>query len=271
MKKAVTGYDGKMGSEFVKRGYIPIKSDITNTKDLFQEVKEIDPEVIVHCAALTDVRYCEENEREAFKVNVRGTVNVADSFSGLLVYPSSCHVFSGQHYIAYNESHTPDPVNVYGMTKLMGEVVSRTGFTSDSIVVRTSTLFTARRILDIVERLKSGENMEISSVLVRSFMYIPHFVDAVEQVIEKKLDGTIEEDTIHIAGNYTERYYDFYQQIIREFGLDQDLVKEFRYKRDHLTSRPFRAGLNVNRAEVYGIRLRSSHEGLREIKNEHSI
>lgn len=271
MKKAVTGYEGKMGSEFVKRGYIPIKSDITNQQDLFQEVKEIDPEVIVHCAALTDVKYCEENEREAFRVNVRGTVNVADSFSGLLVYPSSCHVFSGHHHIAYSESHTPDPVNVYGMTKLMGEAVSRTGISSTSIVVRTSTLFTAQRILDIVERLQSGEEMEISSVLVRSFMYMPHFVDAVEQVIEKKLAGVIDEDVIHIAGNYLERYYDFYQQIVREFGLPSDLIKEYKWKRDHLTSRPFRAGLNINKAEVYGIKLRSSHEGLKEIKDEYII
>ena len=76
MKRAVTGHGGNIGAEFMRRGYVPIKSNIVNTVEVFQEIQEISPDIIVHCAAITDVGYCEGHDREAFEVNVRGTLNV---------------------------------------------------------------------------------------------------------------------------------------------------------------------------------------------------
>lgn len=268
MKKAVTGHRGAIGSELVNRGYIPIKSNILD-EGLVSEVESIDPDVIVHCAAITDVEYCEDNDREAFTTNVRGTVSVADSFDGLLVYLSTCHVFSGRHYHAYRESHNPNPVNVYGMTKYMGETMCKSGIRgAEGFIVRSSTLFNEEDISPIVERLSSGENVEVSDLIVRSFMYLPHFVEALDQTIEMKLNGDITEELIHVAGNYTESYYGFYQQIARVFDLDNDLFIPRRVEKPELAPRPLRAGLNVDRASGYGIKLRSSHEGLWEIKGE---
>lgn len=270
MKRAVTGYEGKVGAEFVRRGYTPIKSDITKTSTVFQEIQEINPDIIVHCAALTDVGYCESHDREAFETNVRGTLNVLDSFRGLFVYLSTCHVFPGTHPYAYNERHVPSPPNVYGLTKYMAEGLIHSGLKrAEGLVIRASRIFTKVEILDIVERLESGEELEVTDLISRSFVYMPHFVDSVEYVIKKKISDNLPEDLIHIAGNYVETYYGFYVQIARIFGLDHELIIPRRVKLKNEFPRPFNGGLNINMAEVYGVKLYSSHQGLEMIRDEY--
>jgi len=272
MKRAVTGYDGNIGSEFVQRGYIPIKSNILDKDTVFQEIQNINPDVIVHCAALTDVGYCEENDRKAFETNVRGMLNVLDSFSGLFVYPSTCHVFSGTHPWAYNERHTPSPVNAYGLTKYMAEGLVQSGIRhAKGLIIRTSRVFTKKDVLDIVKKLEDGESIEVTDLITRSFIYVPHFVSSVEDTIQKKIGGKLPEDLIHIAGNYVESYYGFYCQIARIFGFDSDLIVPRRTKLENEFPRPFKGGLNVNMAEVYGIKLYASHQGLQEIRDEYEI
>jgi len=274
MRRAVTGYKGNIGSELAERGYIPIKSDITDMEAVYQEIQEINPDIIVHCAALTDVDYCEEHDREAFEVNVRGTLNVIDSFDGLFVYPSTVHVFGGNTSIrAYRESHDPSPVNAYGLTKLMGEDLIKGGGvrSADVLIVRASTIYQEDEILSVVRRVRNGEDVEVSDFIYRSFVYLPHFVDSLEETIQKKISRNLPEDVIHIAGNYVESYFGFYNQIARVFDLNNDYIIPRKQKiKDHKKApRPWSGGLNVDMASGYGIKLYSSHQGLEEIKDEY--
>ena len=272
MKKAVTGYKGTIGSELVDRGYIPIKSDITNIHDLHLELDEKNPDILVHCAALTDVDYCEENDREAFEINVRGTLNVLDCFDGLFVFPSTVHVFSGSTAIhAYRENQTPSPINSYGLTKFIAEELINGGGAkqSETLIVRASTIYTKEEILQIVNKVENGEDVEVTDLIYRSFVYLPHFVDSLESVIQKKVSGNLPEDVIHIAGNYVESYFGFYNQIARVFDLNNDYIIPRKYKLENEYPRPFKGGLNVDIANGYGVKLYSSHDGLEEIKNEY--
>jgi dTDP-4-dehydrorhamnose reductase len=270
MKRAVTGHEGRIGAEFVRRGYVPIESNITDTKTVFQEIQEISPDIIVHCAAITDIGYCEGHDREAFETNVRGTLNVLDSFSGLFIYISTCHVFPGTHSYAYNERHAPSPLNVYGLTKWMAEGLIQSGLKgAKGLVVRASKVFIRKDILSVVERLKSGEEIEVTDLITRSFVYLPHFVDSVEEVIRKKISDNLPEELIHVAGNYVESYYGLYLQIARIFDLDHELIIPRRFKLKDEFPRPFAGGLNTNMAESYGVKLYSSHQGLEEIKDEY--
>ncbi len=270
MKRAVTGHDGNIGAEFTQRDYVPILSNITDTREVFQEIQEINPDIIVHCAALTNIGYCESHDREAFEVNVRGTLNVLDSFSGLFIYLSTCHVFPGTHPYVYNERHTPSPPNVYGLTKYMGEGLIHSGLKgAKSLIVRASKVFTRSDVLDVVSKLERGEEIEVTDLIIRSFVYLPHFVNSVEATIQKKISDNLPEDLIHIAGNYPESYYGFYVQIARIFDLDHELIIPRKFKLENEFPRPFKGGLNVNMAEVYGIKLYSSHQGLQEIRDEY--
>lgn len=140
-KILITGCGGMLGSSvysFLKeKGYNLLATDIDlnekwlsylNVRDL-ESVEKIaekfNPDLIIHLAALTSLEYCEENPEEAYKTNFVGTKNMATVCKRLdipLIYVSSAGVFDGQKY-SYTEEDFPNPVNVYGKTKLYGEFI----------------------------------------------------------------------------------------------------------------------------------------------------
>ena len=146
MKAFVTGVGGQLGHDVMdvlaKRGYEGIGSDIlpsidteypyvqldiTNAEAVEKAISEVNPDVVVHCAAWTavDAAEDEENKPKVKAINVDGTQNIADVCKKLdckMIYISTDYVFNGQG----TEPWTPDckdyaPQNVYGQSKLEGE------------------------------------------------------------------------------------------------------------------------------------------------------
>ncbi|WP_302160130.1 dTDP-4-dehydrorhamnose reductase [uncultured Ruminococcus sp.] len=147
MKAFVTGVGGQLGfdviNELKKRGYIAvgsdiveetsayceyIKLDITDAESVKKVIMEVDPDVVIHCAAWTavDAAEDEENKAKVKAINVDGTQNIANVCKSLdckMIYISTDYVFNGQG----TEPWQPDckeyaPQNVYGQTKLEGEL-----------------------------------------------------------------------------------------------------------------------------------------------------
>lgn len=155
MKVLVTGVAGQLGhdvmNELAKRGYdgigtdiadsysgvqdntavvgMPyVQLDITDAESVEKTIKEIKPDVVVHCAAWTavDAAEDEENRDKVFAVNVEGTKNIAricKEIDAKMVYTSTDYVFDGQG----TEPWKPDckeyaPLNIYGQSKLDGEL-----------------------------------------------------------------------------------------------------------------------------------------------------
>ncbi len=114
------------GTAVTKMPYVAM--DLTNAEAVEKTVKELLPDVIVHCAAWTavDAAEDEENKEKVYAVNVGGTQNIADAAKAVdakVVYLSTDYVFDGQG----TEPWEPDckdyaPLNVYGQTKLEGEL-----------------------------------------------------------------------------------------------------------------------------------------------------
>ena len=147
MKAFVTGVGGQLGfdviNELKKRGYIAvgsdiveetsadceyIKLDITDAESVKKVIMEVDPDVVIHCAAWTAVDAAEDegNKAKVKAINVDGTQNIANVCKSLdckMIYISTDYVFNGQG----TEPWHPDckeyaPQNVYGQTKLEGEL-----------------------------------------------------------------------------------------------------------------------------------------------------
>lgn len=146
MKAFVTGVGGQLGhdvmNELIKRGYEAVGSDIldnldtdypykqldiTNADDVDNVITEVNPDVVIHCAAWTAVDAAEEEENipKVRAINVDGTQHIADVCKKLdckMIYISTDYVFNGQG----TEPWEPDckdfaPQNVYGQSKLDGE------------------------------------------------------------------------------------------------------------------------------------------------------
>lgn len=173
MKFFVTGVAGQLGhdvmSELAKRGYEGVGSDIapqysgvedgssvttmpyvgmdiTDAKAVRETILSVKPDVVVHCAAWTAVDLAEDEDKKekVYAINAKGTQNIADVCKELdckVIYISTDYVFNGQG----TEPWQPDckdyqPLNVYGKTKLEGELaISNT--VSKYFIVRIAWVF----------------------------------------------------------------------------------------------------------------------------------
>lgn len=264
MKIAITGYEGKVGRELsLQRDVYPMILDITDPEQVAWEVTRINPDMIIHCAAMTNVDDCEVDSKSAFEVNVRGTANLLDHFSKSFIYLSTDHVFDGKKYFrsGYSEKHSPNPINIYGLTKYMGEAVVRTTSVGKSCVVRTSKLFSLEDMGTDLERLSRGEEIEFTNIIHRSFLHVSHFVEGLLALVNDfdRMPGTM-----HIAGTEKWTYYRFWNLAARMFGYDTSKVLPRNHEIE-ATPRPFRGGLDLGRARKFGIPLFGASDGIEKM------
>lgn len=98
--------------------------DVMDYEQYRQQVLEFKPGIVIHLAALTDLEYCELNSSEAYATNtmaVENAVSVAREVDATLVYISTAGIFNGKKD-EYDDWDTPDPINVYGRSKYLGEI-----------------------------------------------------------------------------------------------------------------------------------------------------
>ena len=135
MKVLITGANGQLGREITNQ-YSKFNNvqlvltdyeelDITNLKRVYDFVSENQPEVIINCAAHTQVDKCEEDVDNAYKINALGPKNLAQAaykIGAEIVQISTDYVFDGEGNSPINEFCEPNPQTVYGKTKLQGEL-----------------------------------------------------------------------------------------------------------------------------------------------------
>ena len=141
----ITGSNGSLGKELKKiypNSLTPSSKelDITDRNAVFDYFKNNDIDIVIHAAALTKIRPCEENRTLAWKTNIEGTKNLVDAVlesghSIQFIYISTACVFDG-HSEMYKESSTPYPENFYALTKLIGE--HEVNKLSNYLIIRTN-------------------------------------------------------------------------------------------------------------------------------------
>ncbi len=116
--------------------------NVSNRGEVFDLVKNIKPNYIVHAAALGNVDYCETHKDEAESINVQGTRNMAEAASeveAMILFTSSNAVFNGENP-PYSETAKPSPLDYYGKTKVLGEKIVRESGASYAIL-RLMTMY----------------------------------------------------------------------------------------------------------------------------------
>ncbi|MFQ6097147.1 MAG: dTDP-4-dehydrorhamnose reductase [Armatimonadota bacterium] len=141
-------------------------ADISDPRAIARTVAGVGPDEIVHCAAYTNVDGCERDPETAFRVNAEGTLHVAEAAEAVgagLTYISTDFVFDGAKREPYVESDEPNPLSVYGESKLMGERHVR-AVCSRWRIVRTAWLFGAggkNFVRSIVEAARAGKQLRV--------------------------------------------------------------------------------------------------------------
>jgi dTDP-4-dehydrorhamnose reductase len=169
------------------------------------------PELILHAAAWTKVDEAESKPAVAHRVNVEGTSNVV-ALEAPVVYYSTDYVFDGTKREPYLESDPPNPLGVYGRTKLLGEREVHDGW-----IVRSSWLFgwTGHNFLRTMLRL-GAERDEVAVVDDQrgSPTFVGHLAAATRELIERP------RGVWHVAADGECTWAEFAQAIFEEAGLD---------------------------------------------------
>lgn len=152
MKVAVIGSNGQLGSDvssaFERNGDQVFKLthadiELSDLDSVATRLRELHPDIVVNTAAMHHVENCERDPVKAFAINGLGSRNLASvvqDIGATLVHISTDYVFDGEKGKPYDESDAPNPLNVYGNTKLAGEYFARS-VASKHFVLRTSAIY----------------------------------------------------------------------------------------------------------------------------------
>jgi dTDP-4-dehydrorhamnose reductase len=175
VKIIVTGSAGMLGRDLMERlagahftavGLTSAELDITRATEVSACMVDTHPDLVINCAAYTDVDGCESNRETAMAVNAEGVANLARVSRGIgarLVQVSTDYVFDGAKGSPYLEDDQTNPLSVYGQSKLLGEKNAATN--PDHLIVRTQWLYGLQGTNFVETMLRLGTEKECLTVV----------------------------------------------------------------------------------------------------------
>jgi dTDP-4-dehydrorhamnose reductase len=220
----VVGANGMLGRDMMAllgdrgRGVDIDGIDITSLESTERVLTAVRPSVVINCAAYTDVDGCESNKETAMQVNGEGVAHLAmatRTIGARLVQVSTDYVFDGGKGTPYLEDDAPHPLNVYGESKLAGEM--NAVLNPDHLIVRTQWLYGlhGKNFVETMLRLGS-ERDEIPVVddQIGSPTWTVDLVHAILALVEKGCQGVY-----HAANEGYCSWNGFARAIFQEAGM----------------------------------------------------
>lgn len=253
-------------------GYAPL--DITDASAVHRIFQDFTPNVVVNCAALSDVGECAKRREDCWNVNAAAVETLADEcrkVGARLVQVSTDFVFDGEHG-PYDESARPDPVNYYGRSKLAAENAVRASGLGSWAIVRTVLVYgtgeqlnRSNVVLWVADALSRGETIQVVNDQYRTPTYVGDLATGIERLLHYEKDGVY-----HISGRELVSVYDLAQTVADELDLDGSLIEPVPSDYfDEAPPRPPRTGFIILKAETeLSYSPRSLNEGIQALGKE---
>lgn len=269
MKLLVTGAAGMLGRDVMLAagnaghdvvGFGRAELDVTNPDAIRRRLDIERPDVVINCAAWTDVDGAETAEERAFAVNGSGAGNVAAAAAAIearVVHVSTDYVFDGSKREPYVESDQPAPLSAYGRTKLAGEEAVAAA-NKRHFIVRSSGLFGVggRNFVDTMLRLAERQN-EVT--VVRDQVLSPTYTWHLAYGIVRMIEG-IEFGIHHMAAAGKCSWYEFAREVFEQARVECSVLSITSEEFGAAAPRPAYSVLASQRE--HAIRLPSWHDGL---------
>jgi dTDP-4-dehydrorhamnose reductase len=223
------------------------------------------PQVVIHCAACTDVDGCTRDPDRAWADNATATRNVAQAaaeIGALVLYLSTDYVFDGTKGAPYLEGDEPNPLNVYGESKLAGEEAIRE--LTEHVIVRTQWLYGpggGNFVASILRAAAAGRDLRVVEDEVGRPTYAPDLADGIWRLLASGARGIF-----HLAGQGSCSRYELARAALDEAGMSETPVgRMLSADWDSPTVRPLDTRLGDSRLAEAGVApLRPWREALRE-------
>ncbi|KRG13860.1 hypothetical protein ACA30_13005 [Virgibacillus soli] len=277
MKILITGATGQLGTDLVKLfsedpsiklfPYSRAELDITNETLTNEVIEKLRPNLVIHAAAYTAVDDCETNWKTAFEVNSFGTYYIAKASKNVgasMMYISTDFIFNGKKQEPYTISDAPDPLSIYGTSKLLGERFIQQVL-QEFYIVRTSWVYgeTGNNFVKTMLRIaKKGQEFTVVNDQIGSPTYTKDLALAMKQLIGKKYG------IYHISNTGSCSWFTFAQTILKLAGYQENLVKPISSKEyGVIAQRPAFSLLSKESIEDEGIYMRHWQAALEEFLN----
>lgn len=236
MRILMTGARGQIGSQIRKMlpddwELIATDSktlDITHADSVENMLSVFQPDVVMNTAGYTNVDAAENDLEKAFAINAQGVLNLARSANqhGVkMLHLSTDYVFDGTKYTLYTESNYPNPLNIYGKSKLAGEVAALSANPA-TLIVRTSGVFSAvgnNFLTTVVNNAKQGKAFGVVDEQICCPTYAADLAAALITLVR---DYPQMRGLYHFTGGTALSWYDFARKIVTAAGFDTALVEK---------------------------------------------
>ena len=285
MKVAILGANGQLSSDLVEtfgEDAIPLTHrdlDVTEPENM-KILKELKPEVIINTAAYVRVDDAEVEVEKAFRVNAIGALNIAkvcNEINAVNVYISTDYVFDGAKGKPYDEEDVPNPINVYGLSKYIGEIFTR-NYSKRYYIIRVASLYGKAGARgkggNFVDSMIQKAKNEAEITVVDDVFMSPTYTKDVSRMLKRFLDLDLEIKpafgVYHIVNEGYCNWYDFTKEIFSILDWDAQIqitpIKSSELKR--LARRPIFSALKNKKLDDLGLGMRNWKEALKDYLTE---
>jgi dTDP-4-dehydrorhamnose reductase len=204
MKIVIVGAGGRLGSalmrhyekEFEVRGFTHAEIDLADLDELEELLRPISFDVLINCAAMTNVDLCEEQRDKAFDINATAPelmAHLCDQKSARFIHFSTDYVFDGRKRSPYEEDDPAEPISVYGESKREGEE-SVLFVNEQNLVIRVSWVFGPDRpsfVDNMIKRAKEQDEVAAVADKFSTPTYTADIASALPQFFSKDVGGIL--------------------------------------------------------------------------------
>ena len=280
MNILVTGANGQLGQQFKNNTtksdfefYFADENelDITKKNDILNYTSHYKIKYILNCAAYTDVNGSESNKELAIKINseaIKNLVEICEEQKLKMIHFSTDYVYNSNNINPINEDSNINPINYYGFSKREGEKIIEKSL-SDSIIIRTSWLYSMYGSNFVKTMIKKGDNGEKIYVINDQFgcpTYAKDLVNVILSIIDSGIKPKYKVYNFSNEG-YT-NWYDFTKKIFELKKLDCSInpVDSENYR--SIARRPKYSVLDKSRIkDTFNINIRNWEDALQELIN----
>jgi len=273
----IIGKNGQLGKELVsaanKLGFSVIafgkeELDVRKYNQVKKEIERIKPKVVINTSTYQVVDECEKNPKIAFDVNTLGVRNIADICRNnkiLTITYSTDYVFDGKKGEQYVEADRPNPLQIYGISKLAGELACL-DYNFNSIIIRTCALFGGKYgskkkgnfVINTIREVEGKKFYEVNCDQIINPTYANDLAEATLKLISKNATPGI----YHLVNEGYCSWADFAQTIMKLKNINTEIIPIERKGIYGKIKRPLFTALSNTKAKKLGVTLPSWQSGL---------